>query len=106
MPPVYGRAGLEYQAKKFRMETYVVFNGWKRLRDISTAPGNEDNAQYTTPEGVPAWYTMNVRGSYGFTKSIALQVGLENIADDFYRVYASGTSAPGRNLTVSLRANF
>ena len=106
VPPVYGRAGLEYQAKKFRMEAYVVFNGWKRLRDINTAPGSEDNLVYTTPDGVPTWYTMNVRGSYAFNTSIALQVGLENIADDFYRVYASGTSAPGRNLTVSLRANF
>ncbi len=106
VPPVYGRAGLEYQANKFRMEGYVVFNSWKRLRDVNTAPGSEDNLSYATPDGVPAWYTMNVRGSYTFTKNIALQVGLENIADDFYRVYASGTSAPGRNLTVSLRANF
>jgi len=106
VPPVYGRAALEYQAKKFRMEAYVVFNGWKRLRDVSTAPGSEDNLSYTTPDGVPAWYTMNVRGSYAFTKNVSLQVGIENIADDFYRVYASGTSAPGRNLTVSLRANF
>ncbi len=106
VPPVYGRAGLEYQSSKFRMEAYVVFNGWKRLRDISTVPGSEDNLSYTTPDGVPAWYTMNVRGSYAFTKNVALQVGVENLADDFYRVYASGTSAPGRNLTVSLRANF
>mgnify|MGYP003596805836 FL=1 len=73
---------------------------------FNTEPGSEDNLSYATPDGVPAWYTMNVRGSYTFTKNIALQVGLENIADDFYRVYASGTSAPGRNLTVSLRANF
>lgn len=106
VPPVYGRAALEYQAKKFRLEAYMVFNGWKRLRDVSIAPGSEDNLSYTTPDGVPAWYTMNVRGSYAFTKNVSLQVGIENIADDFYRVYASGTSAPGRNLTVSLRANF
>ncbi len=106
IPPVYGRAGLEYQAKKFRTEAYVVFNGWKRLRDMNTAPGSEDNLQYATPEGVPGWYTMNVRASYSFSKSIALQVGLENIADDFYRSFASGTSAPGRNFTASLRANF
>ena len=106
IPPLYGRIGLEYQTKNFRMEGYVVFNGWKRLRDMSTVPGNEDNALYTTPEGVPAWSTMNVRGSYAFTRNVSLQVGLENIADEFYRAYASGTSAPGRNLQVSLRANF
>jgi hemoglobin/transferrin/lactoferrin receptor protein len=106
VPPVYGRAGLEYQAKKFRMEAYVVFNSWKRLRNVNTAPGSEDNLSYSTPDGVPAWATMNVRGSYAFTKNVSLQLGLENIADDFYRVYASGTSAPGRNFTVSLRANF
>lgn len=106
IPPVYGRTGLEYQAKKLRLEAYVVYNGWKRLRDINQAPGSEDNLVYTTPLGVPSWYTLNARGSYAFTKNVALQVALENIADDFYRVYASGTSAPGRNLTVSLRANF
>ena len=106
VPPVYGRAALEYQAKRFRMEAYVIYNGWKRLRDFNQLPGSEDNLVYTTPEGVPAWYTMNVRGSYAFNRNLSLQVGLENIADDFYRVYASGTSAPGRNLQVSLRANF
>ncbi len=106
VPPVYGRGGLEYQANKFRMEAYVVFNGWKRLRDINQADGSEDNLQYTTPEGVPAWATMNLRGSYAFTKNVSLQVGVENLTDDFYRVYASGVSAPGRNLVASLRANF
>lgn len=106
VPPVYGRTGLEYQARKLRLEGYVVYNGWKRLRDINQAPGSEDNLGYATPVGVPSWYTLNIRGSYAFTRNIALQVALENIADDFYRVYASGTSAPGRNLTVSLRANF
>ncbi len=106
VPPVYGRASIEYQAKRFRMEAYVVFNSWKRLRNVNQAPGSEDNLIYTTADGVPSWYTMNIRGSYSFTKNVALQAGLENIADGFYRVYASGTSAPGRNLTVSLRANF
>ncbi|MBL0044440.1 MAG: TonB-dependent receptor [Flavobacteriales bacterium] len=55
---------------------------------------------------MPSWYTLNARGSYAFSKNVSLQVALENINDDFYRVFASGTSAPGRNFTVSLRANF
>ncbi|MBK9758483.1 MAG: TonB-dependent receptor [Flavobacteriales bacterium] len=105
IPPVYGRTGLEYQAKKLRMETYVVYNGWKRLRDVNKTEGSEDNLLYSTPVGVPSWYTLNARGSYAFTKNLSLQMALENINDDFYRVFASGTSAPGRNFTVSLRAN-
>jgi hemoglobin/transferrin/lactoferrin receptor protein len=106
VPPIYGRTGLEYQAKKLRIEAYVVYNGWKRLRDINTTAGSEDNLSYATSVGVPSWYTLNVRTSFAFTNNLSLQVALENIADDFYRVYASGVSAPGRNLVASLRANF
>ncbi len=104
--PVYGRTGLEWRADRVHAEFYALYNGWKRLKDYNLAPGSEDNIQYATAYGTPAWYTLNVRASYAFTRNISLQLGLENIQDTNYRTFASGVSAPGRNFQVSLRASF
>ena len=46
------------------------------------------------------------RGSYAINGNLSVQAGLENIADQHYRTFASGISAPGRNLQVSLRAQW
>lgn len=104
IPPVYGRTGLEYRAKRLRGEVYALYNGWKRLRDYSTS--GEDNLEYATPEGMPAWCTINVRVGFAFTRHVSLQAALENITDLNYRTFASGVSAPGRNFQISLRASF
>ncbi|MFZ4549484.1 MAG: hypothetical protein ACOYN4_18700, partial [Bacteroidales bacterium] len=62
-----------------------------------------DNEQYATADGMPAWFTLNVRASYQFNRNISLQAGVENILDKHYRNFASGISAPGRNVFVTLR---
>jgi len=66
----------------------------------------EDNLQYATPDGMPSWYTINLRSSFQLKKQIQLQVAIENILDRNYRYFASGISAPGRNISISLRAAF
>jgi hemoglobin/transferrin/lactoferrin receptor protein len=81
-----------------------MFNGKKKLEDYSSS--GEDNLQYATINGMPAWYTINLRAAYQFNKYIQLQVALENILDRNYRVFASGISSSGRNLMLTLRANF
>jgi hemoglobin/transferrin/lactoferrin receptor protein len=104
--PVFGRTGLEWRARKVQAEFYLLYNGWKRLEDTNLAAGSEDNIQYATEFGTPAWYTLNIRASYAFTRNVTLQMGLENIQDMHYRTFASGVSGPGRNFQVSLRATF
>ena len=104
VPPVYGRTGLELHGKRLRTEVYVVYNGWKRLGDFNLL--GEDNEIYATSEGMPAWYTLNVRASVAITSNVMLQAALENINDMNYRVFASGVSGPGRNFSISLRATF
>ncbi len=102
VPPVFGKTSLTYADKKFSTEVYGMFNGWKKIKDYN--PDGEDNGQYATPDGMPAWFTINWRGSYAFTKNLTLQAGIENIGDRNYRYFASGFSAPGRNFIVALRA--
>lgn len=104
IPPVYGKSGLQLKIQGFESEFFVLYNGWKRIKDYSTS--GEDNQVYATKEGMPSWYTLNLRTSYKFSKNIQLQIAVENILDRNYRVFASGISAAGRNLMVTLRGEF
>jgi hemoglobin/transferrin/lactoferrin receptor protein len=104
IPPVYGRTGITVQQQKFRGEFSVLYNGWKRIADYRL--NAEDNEAYATPDGMPAWYTLNTRASYQVHENIQLMVGLENILDANYRVFASNISAAGRNVTFTLRGRF
>jgi hemoglobin/transferrin/lactoferrin receptor protein len=104
IPPVIGKTALVYQSAKLRLELFAIYNGRKRL-DQFNADG-EDNAQYATADGMPGWITANWRGSYAINKAMTIQAGAENIFDRNYRYFASGFSAPGRNLYTALRVNW
>jgi hemoglobin/transferrin/lactoferrin receptor protein len=104
IPPVYGRTGITVQQQKFRGEFSVLYNGWKRIADYRLKA--EDNENYATPDGMPAWYTINARASYQLQENVQLMVGLENILDANYRVFASNISGAGRNVTITLRGRF
>jgi hemoglobin/transferrin/lactoferrin receptor protein len=85
------------------MELYTLFNGWKKLNNYSKS--GEDNLQYATADGMPSWYTVNIRTQVALQPKMYLMLGLENILDKNYRVFASGISAPGRNFVLSLKAS-
>ena len=99
--PLYGRAALTYQRRRVLVEGSVLFNGRKTVAQYS--PSGEDNLPQATPAGALGWYTLDLRSSYQLTPRWALQAGLENILDTNYRVFASGISAPGRNLQLTVR---
>jgi len=104
IPPVYGRMAITHTSDKWNASVYGLFNGWKRIADYN--PNGEDNLQYATVDGMPSWFTINARAGYNFSKNLTLQLMLENITDLNYRYFASGISAPGRNLSITLRSAF
>lgn len=104
IPPVMGRTGMILNLKKFKSEVWAQYNGWKRLEDYNLV--GEDNISNATAYGMPAWCTLNARLSYQVMKNAALQMAVENILDQNYRAFASNISAPGRNLIITLRANW
>ncbi len=104
IPPVFGKTSLDYRGSKFGAELYAHYNGWKKIANYN--PDGEDNQQYATPDGMPSWFTLNLRTSLNICKKVQAQAGIENIFDRNYRYFASGFSAPGRNFIVALRANF
>jgi hemoglobin/transferrin/lactoferrin receptor protein len=103
IPPVFGKTSLMYEHNKFMTEAYALYNGWKYLKDYS--PSGEDNLTYATAQGMPSWYTINVRAGYKFNPNLSVQLALENILDQNYRTFSSGISSPGRNFVVTLRGN-
>ena len=104
IPPFINRSALTYNSKKLNAELFILYNGWKKLNQYN--PDGEDNAQYATVDGTPSWTTFNFKTTYNPNKNIAIQTGIENIFDRNYRCFASGFSAAGRNIYVTLRFNW
>jgi hemoglobin/transferrin/lactoferrin receptor protein len=101
IPPLFGRAGIRYIHKILDTELFILYNANKPLDKMNSA--GEDNQQYATVDGFPGWTTLNWKGSVKITKSLLLQMGVENILDRNYRHFASGFSAAGRNYFAAAR---
>ena len=103
IPPIFGRTSVKYSIKNNITELYVDYNGWKDLDDMS--PYEEDNDAEATEFGWPGWYTVNIRTTFDLNKLFQVQIAIENLFDSFYKPFASGVSAPGRNFIFTLRTN-
>ena len=55
---------------------------------------------------LPPWITLNIYAKYRLTQNLDLRVSVDNILDQHYKEFASSISSPGRNLSLSLIANF
>lgn len=104
IPPVFGRVSIQYARKKWTTVTFVNFNGWKRMDDYFL--NAEDNEVYATAEGMPSWYTLNMRLGYQANNHLSLQAGIDNLFDLQYRTFSSGINAPGRNVFGTVRVSF
>lgn len=104
IPPFIAHLKFTYTNKNFSSDFFVNYNGWKRLRNYYL--NGEDNEQYATPDGMPAWFTVNFRVSYKVHQLITMQAGVDNVFDTQYRTFASGINAPGRNAFIALRFNY
>lgn len=111
IPPVYGLLSFVFKYKGFMADFYIRYNGWKYAKDTNLEGEDnynmglfsEDGTEYY---GYPSWFTLNLKASYSFNKYVSLQAGVENLLDSYYRLNASGISAPGINGMIGIRCNF
>ncbi|MBC7921676.1 MAG: TonB-dependent receptor [Ferruginibacter sp.] len=105
-PPLFGSTHLVYERKKFKFDAYAVYNARVDYGNLALSE-RDDSAPYAKDANgqpfVPGWYTLNVKAAWFVNQHLILNAGLENLTDQLYRPYASGISAPGRNLMVALR---
>ena len=103
IPPIYGRTDLIVHSEPLTIAVYVKYQAWKLISEYS--PSGEDNENYATIDGTPAWQTFNLRAEMKLSKSFSIQAAFENMLDVHYRSFASGVSGAGRNLIFTLRAD-
>ena len=104
IPPVSGKLSLNWLYKAWNVDFYLLGNGWKHLEKYQL--NGEDNEQYATPEGMPAWITWNASVAFKAGNGLFWQLGIQNILDTQYRTFASGINAPGRNIQTAIRYSF
>ena len=112
VPPLFGHMALTYNKHKFESGLTLDFNGRKKREDYNIDEGidNIEETPFLEDRGVyygsPSWSVWNVYASYKMTKNIDFILAVDNILDRHYKEFASAISAPGRNFSLSILANF
>ena len=104
IPPAFNKSLLKIKKDKIEYKLWGIYTFGKDIEDMNSS--GVDNDDLGTIEGFPSWWTLNMSLQYKFNENLKLQLGLENILDQHYRTFASGISAPGRNVIISLKTNF
>jgi hemoglobin/transferrin/lactoferrin receptor protein len=104
IPPMMANASLSFIQEKWMMQLNGQYQGWKKISDYRLDA--EDNESYATSEGTPAWMIFNVRAQVQCAQQSQIIVGVDNILDTQYRLFASGINSPGRNFYLSYKFNF
>lgn len=105
--PLFGKTSFAFRHQKFSAEVFALYNARKDSSEYNLR--GEDNHVYSADPVhgfTPGWITANIRTSYTLNNHFTAQFAIENIFDKYYRVFASGLSAPGRNFIISFRAKF
>lgn len=90
IPPAFGRLSAEYQKNEFFIAAdWIGATAQKRL-----ATGDKSDHRIN-PNGTPGWGIFSIRSGYQLN-AISIQVGIENILDQAYRLHGSGIDGYGR----------
>ena len=117
IPPLFGHFELSYKRSKLELTANYQFNAAKTISSYNLTEGIDNHVQTpiinenTTSDlkkyfGTPSWMTFGLRGRYLFNQQVVVQGQISNILDTHYKEFASGVSAPGRNISVSVRVKF
>lgn len=107
--PFFASSHLTFNHKKWSADLSFIYNAEVSYRDLAEEfransylfAKDENGNPYS-----PAWYTLNLKGSYNFTSSLLVTAGIENMTDQRYRTYSSGVAAAGRNFILSASYRF
>jgi hemoglobin/transferrin/lactoferrin receptor protein len=117
IPPLFGQFEVTYRAYKIELGAAIRFNSQKDVEDFNLTEGI-DNLDLTPVVaknavderikyyGTPSWITMGLNANYIVSNNISMQARLDNLLDQHFIEFASGVASPGRNVSLSFRANF
>jgi len=103
LQPIMTRVGIRWDlSRDFWVESLVRAAGDKD--DLSSA--EESDTSRVPPGGTPGWVTADLRAGWTFRDRVRLVGGIENLADEDYRIHGSGSNMPGRNFVVEVDVLF
>ena len=117
IPPLFGQFEVTYRAYKIELGAAIRFNSQKDVEDFNLTEGI-DNLDLTPVVaknavderikyyGTPSWIAMGLNANYIVSNNISMQARLDNLLDQHFIEFASGVASPGRNVSLSFRANF
>lgn len=91
--PLMGRAGIRWQSTDRRLWGELLCVAHSRFERMNT--GDERDGQRIPPGGNPGFENLILRGGWLVTKSLEVNVALENLLDQEYRFTGSGSNEPG-----------
>lgn len=109
VPPFYGSTDITYENGKLKLTLGAVYNTEISYENLTPSERDKSYLYATDSNGKPyspAWWTLNLKGSYAFNSNFITSFGIDNIMDFRYRTYSSGITSPGRNFIIAFRYTF
>ncbi len=103
MPPA-ARIGVRWDAPNGRYWGEALADAAARADKLSAADARD--TQRIPPGGTPGYVVGTVRAGFRLTDRFETTLAVENVADKDYRVHGSGINEPGRNILLTMAANF
>ncbi len=102
MPPT-GLIGLRYEPNE---RVWLELSGQFAAKQDDLSSRDQGDTQRIPPGGTPSYALVHLRGGWQINDNLTVNVALENLTDEDYRVHGSGQNEPGFNGVVSLDARF
>jgi len=112
IPPNFGKVELKKTSHRWDFVLFCIYSGFKDATSFDEA--GVDNLD-ETPEsiddnniwyGLPGWWILNFSTEYKVSKSLQLNMGIDNIFDMHYKTFGSGISSAGRSWILSAQYKF
>jgi len=98
--PTTAQLGLAWQEEGGDLWAEGVVRGADDADRLSTRDAGDTSR--IPPGGTPGWIVFDLRGGWRVHQGLRVELALENLLNEDYRVHGSGSNAPGRNLIASL----
>jgi hemoglobin/transferrin/lactoferrin receptor protein len=102
--PLTINAGVRYQIPDTPIHLYTVGTFADKADKLSTR--DQGDTSRIPPGGTPSYFVLNVGGGWQIKDNLELNVTIENLFNEDYRVHGSGLNAPGTNVIFGLDYTF
>jgi hemoglobin/transferrin/lactoferrin receptor protein len=104
MPPT-AECGLRWQSDP-RSEYWCELVGSAADKADKLSADDRLDTQRIPPGGTPGYVVCHVRGGARLTDALTLNMAVENVFDEDYRIHGSGVNEPGRNVILTAMCEF